>query len=294
MDDNNNVRDEPIIIKKWRCDQCTYENWPSAAKCTLCRNINRKQQYKLSKSTSPSPNPITTTTNQIQLQPTDQDIYKLANIMISEDEQLQHEDSDPNKKWNCLVCTYLNWPKSKKCVQCYTQRCSRRSSPKQNSPRSCPQSPCTVPKQVNAGQPKMIDQQSDENASMTIILKKWTCSVCTYENWPKSTKCVMCKLHRQPQQSQQTHTASTPGKRVLIAKSQSPTMSSTIPAGTGNDLDRLFLLACQGNFDRWFVFLYCFFTNFYRNQNHIEYATQTRFYSYESYPLIVWNRNGLR
>ena len=22
--------------KKWKCSQCTYENWPSALKCTIC------------------------------------------------------------------------------------------------------------------------------------------------------------------------------------------------------------------------------------------------------------------
>lgn len=38
--DSNNRADEIGLAakKKWRCMQCTYENWPSALKCTLCLN----------------------------------------------------------------------------------------------------------------------------------------------------------------------------------------------------------------------------------------------------------------
>jgi ubiquitin thioesterase ZRANB1 len=259
-DNNNNVKDEQtIIIRKWKCEECTYDNWPSATKCTLCRNINRKQQYKLTKSTSPpvvvcQNSPIARTpTNQIQLQPTtnDQDIYRLANIIINEDEQQQESDStnaDANRKWNCPICTYLNWPKSKKCVQCYTQRCSRRSSPRQNSPRSCPQSPCTIPKRINDVQAHtsltppvdLVLAQPEEQATMTNMLKKWTCSVCTYENWPKSVKCIMCKLNRQTQQ--QPTLTNNNNKRILLAPSQNAVFTTS----SGNDNDRLFLLACQG------------------------------------------------
>ena len=37
-------------------------------------------------------------------------------------------------KWACAMCTYLNWPKAHKCVQCYTVR--KRVSPSSMSPRS--------------------------------------------------------------------------------------------------------------------------------------------------------------
>jgi len=28
------------------------------------------------------------------------------------------------------------------------------------------------------------------------LIQKWSCSMCTYENWPKSVKCSMCYTHR--------------------------------------------------------------------------------------------------
>ena len=39
-----------------------------------------------------------------------------------------------SSKWACAMCTYLNWPKAHKCVQCYTVR--KRVSPSSMSPRS--------------------------------------------------------------------------------------------------------------------------------------------------------------
>ena len=42
--------------------------------------------------------------------------------------------SAASSKWACAMCTYLNWPKAHKCVQCYTVR--KRVSPSSMSPRS--------------------------------------------------------------------------------------------------------------------------------------------------------------
>ncbi len=58
----------------------------------------------------------------------------LAECSLSAEQQ-----SDPNSqspalqqtpiKWACQMCTYLNWPKSRKCVQCLSPRTrSRRAS----------------------------------------------------------------------------------------------------------------------------------------------------------------------
>ena len=126
-------------------------------------------------------------------------------------------------KWACQVCTYLNWPKSQKCTQCLTQRpklapvVSTTAPPTvvqdtskplsinvnitesttrtvaggagsgsaRSSPRTSPNSPESA-KALN----------NDKNRAMAAAsIKppgKWSCRVCTYENWPKSFKCVLC------------------------------------------------------------------------------------------------------
>lgn len=51
--------------------------------------------------------------------------------------------------------------------------------------------------QLNAGL-KISDRPNspeNEEASSSLeakALAKWSCSACTYQNWPKSSKCVMC------------------------------------------------------------------------------------------------------
>lgn len=36
LDSGSTKVDSIINKKKWKCSQCTYENWPSALKCTIC------------------------------------------------------------------------------------------------------------------------------------------------------------------------------------------------------------------------------------------------------------------
>ena len=48
--------------KKWKCMQCTYENWPSALKCTLCLNSKTSSQPTTYNTSPVSPTTTTTTT----------------------------------------------------------------------------------------------------------------------------------------------------------------------------------------------------------------------------------------
>ena len=169
------------------------------------------------------------------------------------------------EKWSCSVCTYLNWPKSLKCVQCYTLKAATTaeseaaSNNERNvivaesvippqlqstkielvnsaSPKTTPlnrslcNSPCTVPKAAatttNSQSIELVAMQTDvttpnpttnhttttntnttTNTTTTttttnIIIdetaKKWSCSACTYQNWPKAQRCVMCHIPRHP------------------------------------------------------------------------------------------------
>nr|CAD7600957.1 unnamed protein product [Timema genevievae] len=91
---------------KWACDYCTYENWPSSLKCTMCRGAK----------------PLL-----------GEDIYRLRDephIDTSCGLSLASgpSDSKPSRpaandgKWECSTCTYMNWPRSLKCSQCYIPR----------------------------------------------------------------------------------------------------------------------------------------------------------------------------
>lgn len=177
---------------KWTCEQCTYENWPSSLKCTIC---HFKRAAKV-------PPPSTPTTS---------DIYKLSELVITHDTSPRPQPkSEAQSKWSCAQCTYQNWPKSKKCVQCHQPRSGVSST--HSSRRSSP---------TNA-------THGDRGA-------KWTCRTCTYQNWPKSQRCVMCNA---------TRTSIDENRKSPVNG------TGTVGAGTVDDsLDRLFLLACQGVVD---------------------------------------------
>ena len=158
--------------------------------------------------------------------PPEQDIYKMAPL-ISSDLSPTHSgasylncNTDHKNKWACQACTYLNWPKANKCTQCLTARPkavpvltkdhkqplsinvnvdqasapgSNKNSPK-NSPKGSPNSP-EAAKEINNDKNRAI-AASSHHPSSSVMLKsqKWTCKACTYDNWPKSNKCVICSI----------------------------------------------------------------------------------------------------
>ena len=49
-------------------------------------------------------------------------MFEWVKIMVGNSIFYLQNTSDDTSKWSCLVCTYLNWPKTRRCVQCYHQR----------------------------------------------------------------------------------------------------------------------------------------------------------------------------
>lgn len=184
---------------KWECQFCTYQNFQVSTKCTLCNK--RRQDSRVS-----------------DFENEEQDIYKMAasmghnkesSMVSSTSTQICGTSADPviGTKWACSSCTYLNWQKSSKCTQCLRPR--KNVSPGSRSPkerskkelteaqtRDISRSGRTTPaRDVTPGSPKAAKctSNNDINKTLTKYAKiKWTCKACTYENWPKTQKCVMC------------------------------------------------------------------------------------------------------
>lgn len=171
--------------KKWSCEYCTYQNFEAAIKCTLCHASRGS--------------PLIT-----DLHNEEQDIYKMAAKSGNNRENSELICTTKVNKWNCRSCTYLNWPKAVRCVQCYTPR-NKKSSPPSASPTHEKAPPGAV--SGEAITPKKSSPQGEMPSSPKAALKtlnndinkqkiyarvKWNCRNCTYENWPKSLKCVIC------------------------------------------------------------------------------------------------------
>ena len=173
---------------KWACDYCTYENWPSAVKCTMCRAhrsmgpIITEEPYK----NSPDPDPS------VEWSPPRTESG--SSLLICPDSSARPRVRPASmaeiaSKWSCQMCTYLNWPRAIRCTQCLCQR------PRTSSPTESPQTSGS-----NAGcrpglhSPVDTCEEYNDRNRLNTHQQHWTCTACAYQNWPQTTKCVVCKI----------------------------------------------------------------------------------------------------
>lgn len=168
--------------KKWICEYCTYENYPSSLKCTMCRG----------------PKPFV-----------NEDIYRLHGDKISNDEKFSSTigsaagplDNNKSKctKWPTESCTYLN--SSNVCIHCGSTPISANTLHEHIQPLRISQHSDlaqSLSQSRNSPPASLTNLENSRRTSQT----KWMCPTCTYENWPKSTKCAMCGTNSSIQRSQ--------------------------------------------------------------------------------------------
>uniref|UniRef100_A0A8C5S3C8 ubiquitinyl hydrolase 1 n=1 Tax=Laticauda laticaudata TaxID=8630 RepID=A0A8C5S3C8_LATLA len=166
---------------KWACEYCTYENWPSAIKCTMCR-------AQRPSGTIITEDPFKSTSSDVGRDWDPAGIEGGSSPLICPDSSARPRvkssyNVESANKWSCHMCTYLNWPRAIRCTQCLSQRRTR--SPTE-SPQSSGSGTRPAPFSVDP-----CEEYNDRN-KLNIRTQHWTCSVCTYENWAKARKCVVC------------------------------------------------------------------------------------------------------
>ncbi|NXH59954.1 ZRAN1 thioesterase, partial [Rhabdornis inornatus] len=166
---------------KWACEYCTYENWPSAIKCTMCR-------AQRPSGTIITEDPFKSGSSDIgrDWDPTSTEGGSSPLICPDSSARPRVKSSysmESANKWSCHMCTYLNWPRAIRCTQCLSQRRTR--SPTE-SPQSSGSGSRPIPFSVDP-----CEEYNDRN-KLNTRAQHWTCSVCTYENWAKARKCVVC------------------------------------------------------------------------------------------------------
>lgn len=211
--------------KKWPCEYCTYENWPASKRCTLCHaprppqlitdSVNEEQDiYKMAalvqakNSDSCGGEGNSSGTNLAATSG--------GTSLVS----VGTGGNGSTNKWACAMCTFVNLPRSSRCTQCLSPR--HKTSPVQSSPslhsgnvgvvtdvsvgggngRSTPnRNPPSSPEAAKAinNDINRVVATVGKSASSTMPSSqvcKWSCKVCTYENWPRSTKCTLCGTTR--------------------------------------------------------------------------------------------------
>lgn len=197
---------------KWACEYCTYENWPSAIKCTMCRAqrpnggaIITEEPFKSSPALDASlhqwgPAGLSNSSSQGG-----------SSLLICPDSSARPrvriaDVPEISSKWSCHMCTYLNWPRAIRCTQCLCQRQQAQQQQQQGQhsthqghhtqqPRSPTESPQTSGSGCRPAPPAITsdpcEEYNDRNRLNTHS-QHWTCTACTYENWAKALKCVVC------------------------------------------------------------------------------------------------------
>lgn len=88
------------------------------------------------------------------------------------------------------------------------------------------------------------------------LLRKWPCRLCTFANWPRSTRCTMCQAPKSVSQPATAAVASSEQQQQQPG-TNTPTPPPLLPGGTAGqagsgrlsprtrDVDRLWLEACR-------------------------------------------------
>lgn len=203
--------------KKWKCAQCTYENWPSAIKCTLCLNPVMHITFSSSSSSIAPSNPgfskqnnkkknlisshdSLNPTNQCEITEPDLSSTEMSSLETNIEMQTNNEsddDYDDDQEEEA----------SNKCPQESRENSihnSSTSSPPSSSSDSSQNNNENIYDLYNIEKIKTNKSNSDNNNDVVTVsdecdltLTKWSCSVCTYLNWPKSLKCVQCLTLKQ-------------------------------------------------------------------------------------------------
>ena len=96
------------------------------------------------------------------------------------------------------MCTYLNYQNTTRCVQCGNRKPTGLNQSIHSLASNLHEhlAPLRLgdPPPNSGSNPPPINLHPERyyNLQTNLHPEKWSCLICTYENWPKATKCVMC------------------------------------------------------------------------------------------------------
>lgn len=201
-------------VTKWPCPTCTYNNWLTSSKCTLCSSPRPNEvspQWSSSRKHSPSSTP---TSHGGELSNAHSPEINYKNCSSSSDTVSHHKASKckTKAKWACTTCTYTNWANAHQCVMCGAQKSKLKVESSGGTNRSYPISESILEYASSKGavggacvqeerivpqvKPSRVKKESKNGKSN--VDKKWKCQQCTFDNYSKSVKCVMCHTRRTP------------------------------------------------------------------------------------------------
>ncbi|VDK50820.1 unnamed protein product, partial [Anisakis simplex] len=230
-DSNKEANGETDSQKKWDCKRCTYSNYPSAQLCTMCRQMrpvmsNRRaatscsddlmikastSEYSDGSRTESSSgshqqrhqsSPAAAAAAAVAVAVASSSPKKVSPISSSNSSSSSSSSStspvieqssssstsnlrsiDPaERRWPCPACTFENVLQASYCSICSQQRPAIYTEEVRQLKTKCAES-------------NLLDPEHMERINKA--LRKWSCSLCTFKNWPNVKTCTMCRTPRQ-------------------------------------------------------------------------------------------------
>ena len=185
---------------KWTCEYCTYENWPSSLKCTMCRGTKPLLGEDIYRLRDPSPQRSSSNVASGPVAHSTTDSYNLS-------PQNYSQNLPSGGKWSCEACTYLNYQNASRCVQCNNRKPTAHTQSMHSIASNLHEHlaplrlgdppPSTLPPNSGSNDQSHPASLNNIQTSSCTNPDKWSCAVCTYENWPKATKCIMCTYQKE-------------------------------------------------------------------------------------------------
>ena len=153
---------------KWTCASCTFSNWPNAGQCTMCGTQRTRG--------GPKHDPI---------------------ISAGGRSRGDHQGSRTSSHHSESILNYATSGVGGAVggAACHAGSLDERAAPSSSSQDALLIQPVATKSKQNSRNGKRISSQQQQADNINNV-KKWKCHQCTYENWPRAVKCIMCQLPR--------------------------------------------------------------------------------------------------
>ena len=181
--------------EKWSCTNCTYLNYPRAIRCSQCYGSRPSSVATSSSETTVTP-PTSPKSSPTGFSPP----HKIQHSMPSKlSSPTSHKNKQsPSRSRQSPILSIRQSPSRSPPLK------SRQSPPLRTtrqtpSPKSCKSPPRLQSPPSNKVSHETQTSSPTEDTCSSVVqsqpapLHKWRCPSCTYENWPRSTKCCMCR-----------------------------------------------------------------------------------------------------
>ena len=148
---------------KWTCAGCTFSNWPNAGQCTMCGTQRTRGGLKHDP------------------------------IISAGGRSRDQSGRTPHLSESILNYATSGVGGAVGGAACHAGSLDERAAPSSSQDALLIQPVAAKSKQNSRNGKRTSSQQQTDNINN---VKKWKCHQCTYENWPRAVKCIMCQLPR--------------------------------------------------------------------------------------------------